>query len=218
MRVEEDGAGHIVVAFRLADTGAMADPERFIAALDTASMTPAGALALGGPEVGDTGEVVLDLRPGVHVFGCVRRDREGRRHASLGEASVVVVTGEPEGEMPTATDTVRMTEFAYHLNTTWPPGAHMLRVENAGSQDHQLRLARFKPGASVRAWLDAERKGRLVEEVAGVARLGPGGTAYLRLDLEPGDYLLTCLIADPRSDEPHVALGMFKPITVTRQR
>jgi hypothetical protein len=133
------------------------------------------------------------------------------------EASVVVVAGEPEGVMPTATDTVSMTDFAYHLaaDATWRAGSRLMRVENAGAQDHQVRIVRLNRGATVRAWLDAERKGTLVKEVTGVARLGPGGAAYLRLDLEPGVYLLTCLITDPRSGEPHVALGMFKPITVT---
>ena len=210
--VEEDGEGHIVVVFRLKDEAAMADPKRFLQALDTASMTPTSALALGGPEVGDTGNVLIRFAPGSYVFGCVRRGSSGHRHAMEGEARLVTVSGEENGEAPHASDTVRMTDFAYHAPASWRAGPNMLRIENAGAQDHQLRLARLNDGASLRDWLDSE--GRLGTDLVGVARMGPGAVAYLPVDLQAGGYVLYCLVPDPGSREPHIALGMLKSIRV----
>lgn len=212
VRVEEDGEGHIVVAFRLKDDAVIADPERFLQALDTASTTPLSALALGGPEVGDTGVVLIRFAPGAYVFGCVRRGPSGHRHAFEGEARLVMVSGEESAEMPRASDTVRMTDFAYNTSGSWPAGPNMLRIENAGAQDHQVRLARLHDGASLRDWLDAE--GRLGTDLVGVARMGTGAVTFLPVDLQAGAYVLYCLIPDPGSGEPHIALGMLKSIRV----
>ena len=79
MRVEEDGGGHRLVIFRLSASMSDADIRTFLAALDTANATPAPALALGGPEVGDTGDVIVQLVPGRYVLGCVRRGGDGLR-------------------------------------------------------------------------------------------------------------------------------------------
>ncbi|MGH7696761.1 MAG: hypothetical protein ACRENH_17360 [Gemmatimonadaceae bacterium] len=95
---------------------------------------------------GDIGDVVVQLTSGRYVLGCVRRGWTGHRHASRGEAKVLVVT-----------------------NAT---------------------------------------------PVAGVARLSPGGVAYLPVELTAGDYVVYCLITDPKSERRHVELGMFRAITV----
>ena len=75
LRVEEDGAGHIIVLFRLRDGDT--DPAALLQALDTARSTPILATALGGPEVGDTGEVVMQVTPGRSWSGVSSRDRMG---------------------------------------------------------------------------------------------------------------------------------------------
>ena len=218
VRVEEDGRGHIVVVFRLADSLEASDTAALLHALDTAAVTPAMATALGGPEVGDTGEVVIHFTPGRYLVGCVRRGDDGHRHLGSGEARLVIV---PSGRAdsaaaapPVASDTIRMVDFAYAGPERWAAGPQMLRVENAGRQDHQVRLARLRTGASVSDWLGAEEPGDVATAVAGVARTGPGEAAYLPVDLPPGEYVMYCLVADPGSGEPHVALGMLRAIRV----
>ena len=218
VRVEEDGSGHIVVVFRVADDVHTADTAALLHALDTAAATPALATALGGPEVGDTGEVVIHFTPGSYLVGCVRRGDDGHRHLGTGEARFVTVPRGRAGSMatdpPVATDTIRMVDFAYAGPARWTSGPRMLRVENAGQQDHQIRLARLRAGASVSDWLEAEEPGDVATAVAGVARLGRGEVAYLPGDLPPGNYVMYCLVADPASGEPHIALGMLKAIRV----
>jgi uncharacterized cupredoxin-like copper-binding protein len=218
LRVEEDGRGHILVVFRLFKTATDADLRVFLAALDTARGTPRPALALGGPEIGDTGTVVIQLTPGRYVLGCLVRGRDGHRHASTGEARLLVVTqtavASSPGKAPAATQQVGMVDFAYVGPEQWAAGSHVLRVENRGRQDHQVRLARLRPGSTLQTWLNAVDPGTHAVPVAGVARLGPGAVAYLPVQLPKGTYVLYCLVPDAATGRPHVALGMFRAILV----
>lgn len=213
IRVEEDGDGHIVVVFRLKDG---ADPAAFLAALDTAAATPGLATALGGPEIGDTGEVILQLTPGRYVLGCVRRGAGRRRHASTGESRVIVVTTAPvapaRASAPAATVELKLADFAYVGPDHWRAGPGMLRVENTGKQDHQLRLVQLPAGKTVRDWMNAEDPGEVGTPVTGVARIGSGAVAYLPVDLSPGSYVAYCLITDPASGREHVLMGMLRAI------
>jgi hypothetical protein len=213
VRVEEDGAGHIVVVFRLADGATAADVPVFVAALDTAAATPAGAVALGGPEVGDSGMVVLELAPGRHVVACVSRRDPAHRHASGGEARPLVVrTALGAARAPTPTETVAMTDFAFPGADRWRPGERVLAVRNDGRQDHQFRLARLRDGTTLREWVASE--GETGTDVAGMARLGAGRMAYLPVVLPVGEYVAYCLVPDPRTRQPHVMLGMIRAIHV----
>ena len=222
LRVAEDGAGHIVVLFRLAEDAADAGLPAFAAALDGAA-TPAGAIALGGPEVGDSGEVIVELMPGRYAVACVARGKDGHRHAAGGEAVLLVVRDDrrasdssmaAERAAPDATQEVRMADFAYVGLDRWAAGPHVLAVRNVGAQDHQLRLARLRPGATLGAWMTADDPRQVATDVAGVARLGAGQTAYLPVDLPEGEYVAYCLVPDPRSRRPHVMLGMMRAIHV----
>jgi len=193
------------------------DVQAFLAALDTAQTTPPPAVALGGPEVGNTGEVVIHLTAGRYVLGCVRRGAEGRRHGSSGEARVLVVTAPVASGRevpPPATEEVGMVDFAYVGPDRWPAGSHMLRIENRGQQEHQLRLARLRRGTSLQDWMNAEEPEEHATAVAGIARLGPGAVAYLPVELSAGAYVAYCLIPDPASGVPHGEMGMVRAIQV----
>lgn len=214
IRVQEDGTGHILVVFRLPATATRTDVAAFLAALDTARTTPPPALALGGPEIGDTGEVVIQLTAGRYVLGCVSRGRDGHRHASTGEAKEIVVTGRDTAAPPRGTQDVPMVDFAYTGPEQWKAGSHLLRVENRGRQDHQLRIVRLLAGSTLKDWINADDPGAHAKPVAGVARLGAGAVAYLPVELPRGEYVLLCLIPDAVSGRPHVALGMFRAIHV----
>jgi hypothetical protein len=105
-----------------------------------------------------------------------------------------------------------MGDFAYAGPEQWRAGPQLIRVENAGHQDHQIRLARLNPGKSVSDWMKAGDAAS--RTISGVARMGPGQVAYLPVELIPGNYVIYCLITDPGSGKPHLALGMFRAIPV----
>jgi hypothetical protein len=107
-----------------------------------------------------------------------------------------------------------MSDFAYVGADRWTAGSHLLRVENRGRQDHQLRIARLREGSSVRDWHDAPEPRDYAIDVAGVARLGSRRIVYLPADLPRGDYVMYCLVADETSGVPHIELGMFRAIHV----
>lgn len=220
VHVEEADGEHIVIMFRLADTtNATSAVTDFIAALDTAPATPRSGQAIGGPEVGTSGDVVLHLAPGVYVLACVRRGANGHRHAHGGEfARLVVQPLRPADSVfaspPPSVHTIRMVDFAYLGPERWTRGAQILRIENTGKQDHQVRLVRLREGASLRAWMTADDPDTVATPFAGMARVGPGEVAYLPVDLVPGAYVAYCLIADAITRRPHLELGMVRLIQV----
>jgi hypothetical protein len=217
IRVEEDGVGHIIVIFRVPDTMTAAGLKAFVAALDTGRATPKPAVAMGGPEVGDTGEVIVQLPAGRYLLACVRQSADGKRHASAGEVRMLTVSkalAASRTTAPQATEQIRTVDFAYVGSERWHAGSQLLRIENVGRQDHQLRLVRLRVGSTLQDWVKAPEPGRHGVPVAGMARLSPGSVAYLPVDLERGTYVLHCLVADTATGRPHVSLGMFRAIQV----
>jgi hypothetical protein len=215
VRVAEDSGSHIVVLFRLPADWSEAELATLLTDIDTGSVTPAPAVALGGPEIGNSGEVILNVQPGVYVLACVTRDSEGHRHAVRGEARVLVAHDPSvNAAEPVATDSIDMSDFAFLRGETWKSGNHLIRIANHGMQDHQLRIARVRDGFTAQQVLTAEDPATLLTGVAGMARMGPGQVAYLPIDLTPGLYLFTCLVRDPKSGKAHAELGMFRPVQV----
>ncbi|QJR37618.1 hypothetical protein [Gemmatimonas groenlandica] len=219
VRVNETDGEHIVVVFRLPASTTAADVPTFVAALDTAPATPRPGVALGGPEVGSRGDVIVHLTPGVYVLACVRRGDDGHRHAYGGESRIMHVrAGQAADSMmaapPPSTQTVRLIDFAFVGPDHWAPGVQLLRIENTGPQDHQIRLARVRDGASVQAWMAADDPDTVATTIAGMARVGAGEVAYLPIDLIPGTYIAYCLVADAATKRPHVELGMLRTIHV----
>ena len=51
-------------------------------------------------------------------------------------------------------------------------------------------------------------------DAGGIAAIAPGETAFVVLNLQPGQYMALCYVLDPASGKPHVALGMLVPFTV----
>lgn len=219
VRVDETDGEHIVVAFRLPVNATSEDVAAFVAALDTAPATPRSGVAIGGPEVGAHGDVVLHLTTGVYVLACVRRGENGHRHASSGESTVLRVPSDTTANPafaapPPSTHNVRLVDFAYVGPDQWAPGPQFLRIENTGLQDHQLRVARLRDGATLQMWMQADDPDTVATALVGMARLGPGQVAYLPVTLTTGTYIAYCLITDGATKRPHVELGMLRSYQV----
>lgn len=219
VHVDEADGEHIVVVFRLPDTTTVDGVAAFVAALDTAPATPPSGVAIGGPEVGAKGTVIVHFTPGLYVLGCVRRGEDGHRHVHAGEYRIVragspTMADSSYAAPPSATQVVGLVDFAYVGPDHWASGAQMLQVENTGAQDHQVRLARLRDGASLAMWMTADDPDTVATAIAGMARVGPGQVAYLPVTLAPGRYIVYCLVADARTKRPHVELGMLREIDV----
>ncbi len=236
MRVNEDGTGHIVVAYRLPASATDADVATFLTTFDTSRVTPSGAVALGGPEVGDSGVVIIPITVGRYVVTCIRRGDDGHRHGASGEAATFVAvanhaTGAAENSAattadgaagdgaaldtpPVATIQVGLVDFAFTGDDQWATGPQLMRLENTGPQDHQMRIDRLRDGATLRDMMDADDDEEISTPVVGMARMGAGTTAYLPVDLPAGTYVIYCLVPETASGTPHTELGMMRQITV----
>ena len=215
--VKEKGR-HIVVLFRLREGTEVAG---FLAALDTARMTPRAGVAIGGlPEVMLDGETVMDLAPGRYVLACMGRDSiDTKRHFTTGESRVITVApnraaNRATAKPPRAGVEVRMFDYAYRTPERWRRGAQWVRVSSEGKEDHLMLLARLHDGVTLQRWATAKPTDTVATPLTGVPRTSPGGVVYLPLALSPGRYVLYCRILHAASGVPHEKLGMFKEITV----
>jgi hypothetical protein len=216
--VQKDRGRHVVILVRLHDG---ASPVTFLAALDTARMTPATGRGIGLPEVVLVGEVVLDLAPGRYVLACMGRGADDRRHLATGESKVIVVTPgvsratrRAAAKPPAASIELHMFDFAYRAPDRWRRGAQWVRVSNEGKEDHLVLVGRLRDGGTLRDWATAKPTDTVATPLTGVARTSPGGVVYLPVSLTPGRYVLYCRIQHGPSGTLHEKLGMFKEIVV----
>jgi hypothetical protein len=104
-----------------------------------------------------------------------------------------------------------------------PAGALYLNITNVGAEEHQATLVKFNDGvtlADLAAAGASDPTGRsalgLVQGYGGPNSAAPGGgTATAAANVDPGDYLLICLIPSPSDGIPHASKGMVLPLTVT---
>lgn len=209
--------GHNLVLFAIPDSVAVAT---FLAANDTAIVTPLGARALGGPEGLEGGEradaTIHRLAPGSYFLGCALKGADGHRHMTSGEWQRIVVTPStittPD---PDATIPVTMADFAYVTGDTWPAGDRLLAIRNEGKHEHLIVIDRITPGHTVREYLEAKEDDPPISVAAGgMTRIGPGAMAYNVVSLVPGTYVLFCRIVDPASKRFHTDMGMVRVVTV----
>jgi hypothetical protein len=207
-------ARHILVAFTLPRG---VEPAVFAAALDTAVATPLGAAALGGSET-PASDAIIELESGRVLVGCMSRDSAGIRHASQGEWHVVNVRARPSPAAMLAPSNVKIDvalgDFAFITAPRWPSGSQLVQVRNTGREDHLMLIARLHPGATMLDFFAAEGTNRVADPAIGISRMSAGRTGFLPMNLQPGRYVLYCLITDPATKKSHVDLGMLREIEV----
>lgn len=99
-------------------------------------------------------------------------------------------------------------------------GVVKFQINNAGKDIHHAQLIRLLDGKTADdfvAGMKQNPNGPMpgwVKFVGGPNAVIPGGRATAIMDLEPGHYLITCLIPDPKG-VLHLTHGMTQPLTVT---
>lgn len=119
------------------------------------------------------------------------------------------------------TVTIVATEYAFDAPASIPAGEVTLKLEDQGKLPHHVQLLRLDEGktpADFQAAMQA-MKGpgpfpSWVHEAGGVNPPPIGGSATATVDLQPGQYMMVCLIPIP-GGVPHIARGMARPLTVT---
>jgi hypothetical protein len=114
---------------------------------------------------------------------------------------------------------VRTTDHRFVMPDTIVSGPTTLRLVNDGQDFHHVWLIRVEDGGSVKALvaeLTAHRPlPKWAVAVGGPNTPGiPGGETSATLDLEPGEYVVACVIPGMHDGELHVAKGMVRTLTV----
>lgn len=179
----------------------------------------------GGPGVyipGESGAALVDLEAGNYVLICVLPDAEGVPHAAHGMMKPVTVTagdGRVAAE-PVATDvTMHLADYSFTLSKEVSAGTHTVRVENDGSEPHEVAVVRLAPGATAQEFVasfapEAPPGPPPGQPIGGLQVIEPGEAGYFTAQFESGaTYALICFHPNEEGI-PHLALGMVQEFVV----
>lgn len=192
------------------------------AAVRTQSPRPAWATWRGGPAAEPHGEssTTQRLEPGQYLWICVMTTSEGAAHVDEGMVRGFVVTGDESSAASQAALepdlAIRLLEYAFDLSGPLTAGRHVIRVENAGVETHNIGLLKIAPGYTpedLQAWQPNSEGPRPFSFAGTIAALSPGTEAFIEVDITPGDYFLVCLVDGP-SGVQHTDLGMIQHVHV----
>jgi hypothetical protein len=195
-----------------------------VAELGETHIRPAWATMVGGPNPpapGQSSEAIVNLEPGNYALIDTVPDKSGTPHVQSGMVKALTVTpaDDPIGLEPVADVSMNMLDFSYSLSKPLTVGKQVIRVNNKGSQPHEVFLARLAPGKGVDDLLaslapDAPAEAIDWQALGGVSVIEPGAHSYFTADLEPGRYALVCFAPETSSGVPHFMMGMAQEITV----
>jgi hypothetical protein len=179
------------------------------------SVVPAGGSGLTAP--GHTAQTTVDLEPGNYVMECYVRTPEGVFHGMLGMLHALTVTDVPSGATAPEAD-IELSLSNYEITTEGKltAGEHTVRVDVVedpeGFLKHDVHLVRLADGTSVDEvvawmdWMDALMAPAPGEFLGGAEDMSAGHTAYVTVDLTPGNYAWV--------SESYGSRGVVKEFTV----
>ncbi|MER3513040.1 MAG: hypothetical protein C4310_00335 [Chloroflexota bacterium] len=205
---------------RLQDGKTMADLQAAFAQGEQA------AIALlefaGGPSVlgpGKSQEVVLNLREGNYVLLCFIAGADGVSHLAKGMVKPlqVMAAGQGGAQAPKADLSIALKDFGFEMPAQVKAGRQTWEIKNQGPQLHEMVIIKLAPGKTmndVGAFLQSPAGPPPFEFAGGMQALTVGKSAWLMLDLQPGNYVALCNVPDPATGKAHAELGMLMPFTV----
>ena len=197
----------------------------FLKAMESAGSPkmPDWAVDVGGPNSvagGASSAATVTLEPGTYAMVCYVPSPDGRPHVMKGmtKALTVTSTGATAASEPQSDVTIKMTDYAFDLSKAITAGTHVVRIENAATQSHEIVVGKLLAGKTMRQaleWLNNGQKGPApVTLLGGASGLGTGRHQFISLNFEPGRYVFMCFIPDVTDGKPHSDHGMAKEITV----
>ena len=159
---------------------------------------------------GESLNFTTELTAGEYVL--VEMEGEGFLAFTVSEGDALEMT-EPEADVHLA-----MVDFGFGLPAFVPAGPQVWHLENIGDQWHEVRIYPAPEGissvADVRAAIAAGEEEE-PEQAFFWTPMGAGTQVWVTIDLEPGTYVLVCLLPDLAGDfSPHMEHGMIQVFTV----
>lgn len=212
---------HHIQLVRLEDGHTLDDLTRAMASHD--APLPSWITMVGGPNTpgipGDETNATLVLQPGNYAMLCWIPAPDGQPHTMKGMVKPLTVIPDPGSTagLPPADLMMILDDYSFDTDKPITAGRRTIRVENDAAQPHEVVFVQLAPGRSATDFLSFMQRpegtppGKLV---GGTTAIAQGGTNFVTIDFEPGDYALLCFIPDARDGAPHIAHGMAKQITV----
>ena len=206
---------------RFLQLGAGKSFDDFVAWQKSGSPIPEWLVTVGGVgsvAPGMSEEYITSLAAGSYVVLCSYPSPDGTVHSSKGMyAALRVGPAASEEKAPSDPDlNLRLHDHGFQLSAPIEGGRKLWRVENTGSDAHQVLIIHLPEGVSEyqeRGWFSGGSKGpRPGVPVGGVIEIPPDGEAWFRSDLKPGRYLLLCSVQE--EEGRHYDLGMIYRFTV----
>lgn len=189
-----------------------------------------------------TDEALLAVAEAYQAAGDAMHDGPAEAHDAAHTAAETITRAVDDGAGPAALEdpayldaTVALGEFLFEecgyeslavtakdfafegLPDEVPAGIAVVQLTNTGENPHVVEVSRIPDDATTADEIVADPEAAmgsgLIEMIAGGAFAEPGMTGYLTVDLEPGRYLITCMIPDS-DNVTHAAHGMFHELTV----
>jgi hypothetical protein len=170
---------------------------------------------------GQSQDITLNLAEGQYVALCFLAGKDNVPHTEKGMIDYFKVTGPSNvGQVsaPKADIEVVLKDFTFGLPGTIKSGPLTYKVTNEGPQPHEMVIMKLAPGKTledVKAALQSQSSGPPPADfVGGAGALAQGSSAWLKTNLEPGNYVAVCFVPDPASGKAHAELGMITPFSV----
>lgn len=177
---------------------------------------PSWITLMGGPQSG--GEVTMTLPAGNYAWICVIPGPDGKPHIMKGMVKPLTVTASKAVEAaPVADVSATMKDYGWTFSKPLTAGHHVIKLETAPGQPHEIVFFRLAPGKTTKDFLTWAQKqaGPLPGEVvSGIAPLGSGVVNYLTVDLKAGNYVLLCFIPDAKDGKAHLEHGMMQELSL----
>ncbi|MEO7997541.1 MAG: hypothetical protein ABI852_08855 [Gemmatimonadaceae bacterium] len=220
--VNQGPSMHHVQLIHLTDGKTAADLEAGLKASKPGSPPPPWAVPVAGPNSpvpGGESSITEQLEVGNYAVICFIPDAAGVPHFMKGmiRPLTVVAAKTASAPAPTADVNVKLTDFAFEITPALTAGKHIIKIENAAEQPHEMLIAMLAPGkkpSDLVAWVGKQVGPPPGKPLGGISGMAKGGVVYLSVDLEPGEYGVFCFLDDVKDGKMHVEHGMLKQISV----
>ena len=179
----------------------------------------------GGANTIDPGgkqEVILKLTPGEYASICFVSGSDNVPHFMKGMIQHLTVTGSSDVTQaePQASTTVTLQDFEIQMPTSVTGGAITWKVTNNGPQLHEMDILKLHSGVTfdkfkqIMSSENAPSGPPPFDDAGGIAALQTGTSGWIKLNLQPGNYVALCFVPDTKTGKPHFMLGMMTNFTV----
>ncbi len=109
-------------------------------------------------------------------------------------------------------------DYNFKIPATVNAGLMVVNFVNDGKEPHELSFLRINDGVTVQQFKTALEKdpatsSSLIKRHSGMATIMPGQSERAVVNLDPGQYVLSCFVESPNG-LPHFVEGMYTPFKV----